>query len=793
MLHRRLSLTLKMLILTASVGLVVWAGTDYYQTRSLSKLFNKKLTARFGQQAEQQRIRFDQFVKRHHQSVKLFISSSGLLNHLSNPDWGHQRTPKIYNTPPPWLPKLSVIRNFIQPRYVLLLDNRGRVREMYQADSKPLPGDLLHPSSFLLELSDNQGYLTTLDGQPYLLAGGVARDRQNRPRATLLMASPLDEQFLLASQGLSLPNTGIIALLSENSDRILVSSNSTLVPPGAALNSLKDRYLMIGQGFFDYGATDTVIVLASFISNSEAEQLTSEVLNTSRRTRGITAILFIAASVLLMFLITRRIQRFTAHVVDFSRSLNLDTSGPQKGDQIHILEENFHRLAEAVQSENAALEHQALHDPLTELPNRKLLHKRIQQELLRKDRRNAPFVLLLSDLNHFKLINDTLGHHIGDRILQQAAERLIHACRRSDCVARLGGDEFGILLPDTTLDSAMNLVQKVVSDFNRPFVVEDHTLSVGISIGIAVHPAHGNDVNILVQRADVAMYVAKRQNTGYAIYDPYKDTHSIGRLALMTEFRAAIEQQQLEIFYQPKIEMYSGRVVGTEALLRWNHPVRGYINPDDFIPLAEQTGLFRPLTRFVLERATRQCMAWKQKGFEITTSVNLSTLNLHDTTLLDQIRGLLSKLDMPAPCLTLEITESDIMIDPVRGREILNQMNRMGVLLSIDDFGTGYSSLSYLKQLPVSELKIDRSFVLEMAQNENDETIVRATIDLAHNLGLHVVAEGVENQSTWKMLRSMRCDIAQGFYVSEPLPGELLTEWLATTRWSINKPSRATK
>jgi diguanylate cyclase (GGDEF)-like protein len=556
------------------------------------------------------------------------------------------------------------------------------------------------------------------------------------------------------------------------------------VAPGTRVDSLKDRYLTIGQGFFDYGATDMVIELVSFLSTREVQQLTREVLAEERRLRSLTGLAYIAAFVLLMYLLTRRIQSFTSYVVKFSRDVKMDhPENDCRGDELAILEQNFHHLVKAVQSETEALEHQALHDPLTELPNRKLMHNRLQQEILRGERRPQQLVLIISDLNRFKEINDTLGHHIGDMILQQAGMRLYHIFRKTDTVARLGGDEFGILLPETNLNQARKLSRKVLSEFNRPFQIEGHTLSIGISMGLAECPTHGDDVNILVQRADVAMYLAKQNNLGYTVYDPDKDTHTVGRLALMGELRDAIDARKLELHYQPKVDIGSGAIIGVEALLRWNHPQRGYISPEEFIPLAEQTGLIRPLTEWVLARAMRQYREWRRQGLEFTISVNLSVHNLHDAKLLKRITALLEKNNMPSTSLILEITEGDIMTDPLRAREILEELNDMGVTLSIDDFGTGYSSLSYLKQLPVDEIKIDRSFVSEMTRDEDDETIVRATVELAHNLGLRIVAEGVEDEVTFRRLAWFGCDIAQGFHICKPLPPRELAEWVTGNKW----------
>ncbi len=800
---RDYSLTLKMLLLTAAVGIVVWTISDAVKTSTLSEVFREKLSDRLSQQAEKQRIMFDHYVKGHHTAIKLFVSTASIRDYIDSPVWNDfvvddvnvdssdledseliasglenyglvkKQAVKFYKKTPSWLPKLSVLRNFIQPRYLLLLDEDGRVREVYQADKTNLPEELLNPYGVLLNLSRDQGFLTNINGAPYLIASEGVKNKHGETKATLMLASPLDEQFLIASQNSSLSDSNVIALLAEQEPVILVSSNPALIAEGSYLSDLKSSYLTIGQGFFDYGAADLVIELVSFVSTNEIKTLTAEVIEGERTVRALTALSFIITFLLLMYLVTRRIQKFTAYVVNFSNNLNQDNPLEESGgDEIEVLERNFNRLADAVESETAALEYQALHDPLTELPNRKLINNRLQQEILRSHRSNKPLVLIMSDLNHFKEINDTLGHHVGDIVLQQAATRLFRTFRKTDSVARLGGDEFGILLPETSLEQAKMLSKKTVEAFEIPFVVEGNSLSVGISMGLAESPIHGDDVNILVQRADVAMYVAKRGKLGFSVYDPDLDTHSIGRLALMSEFRAAIENQSLEVLYQPKVDVQTNEIIGAEALLRWNHPDRGCIEPEEFIPLAEQTGLIKPLTSWVLEKAVQQCIEWKKIWPNFNMSVNLSVHNLHDVALLDQVRRMIKEYDMQPSCLTLEVTEGDIMTDPIRAKEILEALSMMGVTISIDDFGTGYSSLSYLKQLPVEEIKIDKSFVMEMIDDENDAVIVKATIELAHNLGLKIVAEGVKDQETWDRLRLLNCDIAQGFFISRPITAQ---------------------
>lgn len=781
---RNLPLTIKVLLLTAIVSVFVWILSDAVQTAKLSDVFRTKLSERLSEQAEKQRIMFDRYVKGHHTAVKLFVSTHDIRSYVDTDDWKNSDTLKTYNHSPPWLPRLSVIRNFVQPRFLMLLDENDRVREVYEASVNGVPKVLLEPDRMLLSLSHDQGFLTTIEGHPYLIASENVENTQGESKATLMLASPLDEQFLIASQGAALSDTNIIALLAEQEPVILVSSNQSLVPNGYHLDDLKEHYLTIGQGFFDYGATDIIIELVSLVSTDEIKSLTREVIAEERNIRAITALSFIISFVLVIFLVTRRLQKFTNYVVNFSKNLKQDRPIRDiEGDEITILENNFNRLARAVESETAALEHQALHDPLTDLPNRKLLNNRLQQEILRAERNKGSLVLIMIDLNHFKEINDTLGHHVGDLVLQQAASRLFRTFRKTDTVARLGGDEFGILLPRSSLMQAETLCRKAVEAFEIPFVIEGNNLSLGISMGLVESPMHGDDVNILVQRADIAMYIAKRNNSGFAVYDPEQDTHSVGRLALMTEFREAIERQSLSLLYQPKIRFDTNEIVGAEALLRWDHPTRGIIMPDEFIPLAEQTGLIKPLTSWVLDKAVQQCMDWKHIWPDFNMAINLSVQNLLDITLLEQVRELISTNKMYASCLTMEITESDIMIDPIRAREILESLNMMGIKISIDDFGTGYSSLSYIKQLPVEEIKIDKSFVMEMVSDENDAVIVRATIDLAHNLGLDIVAEGVKDKPTWDYLKSLNCDIGQGFFISRPLTAEEFTNRGIRNTW----------
>ena len=426
-----------------------------------------------------------------------------------------------------------------------------------------------------------------------------------------------------------------------------------------------------------------------------------------------------------------------------------------------------------------AMEHQALHDALTSLPNRNLFHDRLELAMRVTDRENKPFSILLLDLDRFKEINDTLGHHIGDQVLQEVAKRLESVLRATDTVSRFGGDEFVILLPGASVNQALSVIAKIRSVFETDLMVEGHVLHVEASIGVSAYPEHGRDANTLIKRADIAMYSAKHNGSGFAIYDIETDSHSPDRLSIIGELRRGIERGELLLHFQPKIGLETGAVYGVEALVRWRHPDKGMVSPADFILLAEGCGLIHPLTQWVLDAALRTHYQWRLSGIELVTGINLSARNLHDLDFPDKVAASLNAMQIKPQWLELEITESAIMSDPARALAILTRLDEMGVQLALDDFGTGYSSLAYLKRLPVDEVKIDQSFVTDMLNDASNAVIVKSTIDLGHNLGMKVVAEGVENVECLNLLRSLGCDAAQGYYISRPLEADAFLKWLA--------------
>lgn len=444
-------------------------------------------------------------------------------------------------------------------------------------------------------------------------------------------------------------------------------------------------------------------------------------------------------------------------------------------------------VSKRVTQQAQSLEHQALYDELTNLPNRSLFKDRLAQAIKNAQRVGTSFAIILMDLDHFKEINDTLGHNIGDLLLKEVGERLVRMVRDVDTVARLGGDEYVIILEDIPEQNIERVAEKILKALDRPFTLAGETIEISASLGIARFPDHGNDATTLTRRADVAMYAAKHEHCGFAMYSEVQEHNSRTDLALRSELRHAIEQDELVLYFQPKVDHRTSMVMGVEALVRWPHPKRGFLSPDLFIPIAEQTGLIGPLSRWVLAKAIQQCAALHEAGIGISVAVNLSARNLHEKGLVNEITHLLTSAQVNSHCLVIEITESAVMEDPAFALGILNQLDMMGVTLAIDDFGTGYSSLANLSKLPVDEIKIDKSFVLDMMHDKQAAVIVRSTIDLGHNLGLKVVAEGVETQAVWDTLTLWGCDAAQGYFMSKPLPADKLMEWLATSNWAQRK------
>ena len=477
----------------------------------------------------------------------------------------------------------------------------------------------------------------------------------------------------------------------------------------------------------------------------------------------------------------------STHWIAARGEFTFDDNGQPSRMRGAVVEVTAHKQAEA------DIERLAYSDTLTGLPNRTALRMHLEQTVQLAKNHARTMAVLLLDLNNFREINDTLGHQNGDKVLVQLADRLRSALRPSDIVARLGGDEFAVLLSRLADKDHINLVvAKVLAAMRRPLMIADVPLDVQTAIGIALFPDHGQDADTLLQHADVALYAAKEKNLTHLLYSRESDDYNPQQLALMGELRLAIQREELTLHYQPVVNIKTGKTVGVEALVRWQHPSRGMIYPDTFIPAAEKTGLIASLTTWVLANALRQQHRWQRAGIDLNVSVNLSVRNLQQHDIVDEVRDMLLSSGVSPEKLTLEITETAIMVDPDRAKAVLTEMHDFGIRFAIDDFGMGHSSLAYLKNLPVDKMKVDKSFVMDFKDPAN-AAIVRATIDLAHNLGLSVTAEGVEDESALNALGLLGCDHAQGYFISRPQTVDKLGAWLADSAWGLAKPQGMAK
>jgi diguanylate cyclase len=494
-------------------------------------------------------------------------------------------------------------------------------------------------------------------------------------------------------------------------------------------------------------------------------------------------LMLVAGSLIIARSITRPVQRLAdaaqrVREGDYTRHVDVEHK-----DEIGQLAVSFNHMLDGIVSREKEILRLAYEDGLTGLPNRAMFHQQLGQSVRMAKRGTAALAVLLFDMDRFKTINDTLGHPTGDQALREVGMRVRSALRDSDVIARLGGDEFGVLLATGGADNAKVVAEKIHVALEEPFVIDGQTMDMAASIGIARFPEHGEDASALIRAADVAMYQAKRTKARFAIYDPSHDVRRQEFLTLAGELRRAVEAGELVLHYQPKMNLAENRVTSVEALVRWRHPQRGFVEPSEFIPFAEQTGYINAITRWVLSRAIEQCGVWERTGLRIRMSVNISARDLRQgDELVHFIASALQAAELPAGMLCLEITESALMDDPLSAQSALRKLRELGVATSIDDYGTGYSSLAYIKQLPVNELKIDRAFVSGMEADRRNAAIVRSTIELGHNLGLTVVAEGVETDHELAELRRFGCDDAQGFLFARPMPAASLERWLSGVR-----------
>jgi diguanylate cyclase (GGDEF)-like protein len=505
---------------------------------------------------------------------------------------------------------------------------------------------------------------------------------------------------------------------------------------------------------------------------------------------ALISLLAVVVSIIASVAIARGITRPVRELARVARRIAAgnysELPAASRSDEIGELATAFKNMQQDIASRESRIMDLAYRDTLTGLPNRALFADLLDKAIADAATAATPIAVLLMDLDHFKYVNDTLGHPIGDLLLREVAVRLqTVGTGEGDVVARLGGDEFALLLPGGGVAEAQRLARAILRALELPMTLQGHVVDVSASIGLAVFPEHGGEGATLLRRADIAMYAAKRNNCGVAVWDEAADQHSSERLSLLGDLRKAVDNDELILAYQPKVALRgAGGEHYAEALVRWRHPTRGLVQPMEFIPFAEQTGYIRAITQWVLAHAIAQCAQWRLDGLPMNVSINLSTRDLMDATLPDRFVALLKRHRCSAQWITLEITESAVLDDPAHAIKNLERLHSLGCKLAIDDYGTGYSSLAYLRRLPVNELKIDKSFVIGMATDAGDALIVRSTIELAHNLGLSVVAEGVENDATLDRLRAMGCDMVQGYLLSCAMGVAETAVWMRGSVWT---------
>jgi diguanylate cyclase (GGDEF)-like protein len=557
----------------------------------------------------------------------------------------------------------------------------------------------------------------------------------------------------------------------------LIPSGSGAVPRVVNIGGVDHQALVIPLDGNDSTAQDVRIVAVLHRSLEEALATFERLRNTLILLAALSLVLSIIGSVAVARNITRPLEALASAAARIEQG---DYTAPvdlKRRDEIGVLASSLNHMRGGIADREKRILKLAYEDPLTDLANRSRFSSELELAITRAEHDKHGLTILMMDLDRFKYVNDTLGHGVGDHVLREVSARLQRTVIDAECIARLGGDEFAILVRHTEASDFTGTASRIIAALEAPILYEGQPLDVGASIGIAHFPDHGQDAQTLVRNADIAMYAAKRNKTGFATYGRHYDTSQQEHLSLLGELRRAVERNELRLYYQPKISLHSSHISAVEALIRWEHPTRGLVSPAQFIPFAEHTGYIKLLTRWVIREAIRQCGQWLREGLTLQVSVNISARDLMNRELPELVAELLAEHEVTPGLLCLEITESGFMEDPAHAQKVLDRLYELGVKLSIDDYGTGYSSLSYIMKLPVHELKIDQSFISRMADAEIS-TIVRSTIDLGHNLGLQVVAEGVEDAATWDMLRTLGCDDAQGYFMSRPLEPSALAEWI---------------
>ena len=678
-----------------------------------------------------------------------------------------------------------------------LLDTRMALRAVAESPGPSALAPHLAQLVSALQLGSHSGQIAVLGGVPYQFV--LVPMRAPLLIGWVLMGFPISQKLADDMRALSDVHLALVRRAPDGQDQIIISTlpedaRQRLLEHGADVSELAlDGDLLVTRSVkLRAGSSDLRTVLLRSVG---------EVVEPFRRTEAahgwITALgvlLFAVGSVFVARRVTTPLRSLVHAAERLGRGkYDVPMQYTARRDEIGGLAKAFDRMRINIDAQQAEIRQLAYWDRLTGLPNRARFRDAVQQAIdqhamVDGSSRGALAVVLL-DLDRFKHVNDVLGYSFGDLLLHAVAKRLQRqVVAPGDMVARLGGDEFAVLLTGCDAAQAMEVARRLAASFELPLAFEDQTVDLSAGFGVACWPIHAADAEVLLSRAEVAMYAAKNQTTVTRLYDPSLDSSSSQTLSLLSELRYAVEHDELCLFLQPKLSLSDATVVAAEALVRWQHPQRGLVLPLEFIPFAEQTGFVRQLTLWMFDRAARLWAGLQTPEQPLRLAINLSTRDLLDPEFPLRLDAILATHGAPAGGFCLEITESAIMDDPQRAQGTLHRLAQRGFKLSIDDFGTGYSSLSYLKRLPVDELKIDKSFVIGMEQDEDDAKIVRSTIDLAHNLGLSVVAEGVENRAVWEQLKALGCDEAQGYFLSKPLTEAGFLQWCQD--WSRERACR---
>ncbi|WP_246840550.1 EAL domain-containing protein [Lacimicrobium sp. SS2-24] len=628
-----------------------------------------------------------------------------------------------------------------------------------------------------------------IDGRYYLLQGVAVRFVESSPRVNAWLFAAVEGSRLITPELVTLTDMQISLFSPAPEHQLIASSFSP-----AQASQLESKTLNWTPGLhqvslspaeqsseFIYATSDIgsstqgplKLVLATIADKAYLSY--NSLIGQLILILAIAGLLALGAAVIISNGISRPLTRLVGVTNKIRKGHYVDDVPKSTTLEIASLSTAIDEMQQGIKQRELEIQQLAYFDSLTGLPNRNQFNQQLQRLV---DDRHDPVVVMMMDVDRFKDINDTLGHNIGDQLLNKIASRLSHIELDNLFVARLGGDEFGLIWFGDTSHTPKSLANQVVDAFRTPFDIEKLRLDLDLSIGVAVYPQHGDSPANLIQCADIAMYSCKGHHRAFAIYRPELNKYSVQRLSLMSELRSALSEGQLQLYYQPKVLLDDGNVSGAECLIRWIHPVHGFIPPDQFIPLAEQTGAIRDVTHWALNEAMAQQQKWSQAGLELNVAVNISPLDLVDMTLPELVSHLFSQYPDNLGGLTLEVTESAVMGDPDTAIKALEKLKTMGVILSIDDFGTGYSSMAQLKKMPVDELKIDKAFVLDLATNAEDQVMVNTLLSLAHHLDLKTVAEGVEDEASLTFLKQAGCHKAQGFYMSKPLPAAAFDDWI---------------